>query len=199
LNGKSRTALEPWLMSRSAIGFTVLLAPPLLPVEAVVLKLKECHTDHEAPVQFWVAIPKEGNSFESDVSASWTPISRAQSKEVLRWLLEDCASQRALVPSVEALAKKRPGVRGTAEPVGDFRSRNSIHILSLHRPQWILVLALISVPQCIHISSRESVAPDLSATAEDVSLSAATPNVSATPGTNTREPLRPKRWLDGAY
>ena len=132
-------------MNRSIMGgFTILLAPPLLPVESVVQHFQQCNTDREPSVEFWIASPEKPNRFETDKSALGTAIRRLQRKGVLRWLLQDRASQPVLFPCIEALAKKRPLLGRTSEPVGDFRSRNLIHTPSLHLPQWIHVLALIS-------------------------------------------------------
>jgi hypothetical protein len=114
-------------------GFTILLVPPLLPVESVVLHFQQCNTDCQPSVEFWIASPEKPNRFETDQSALGTAIRSRQRKEVLRWLLEDCAFQPVLFPGIEALAKKRPLLGRTSEPVGDFRSRNLTHTLSLHR------------------------------------------------------------------
>ena len=44
-------------MSGPTIGsLAVLLAPPLVQIEAVVLQFKECNTDHQLLVQLRVAI-----------------------------------------------------------------------------------------------------------------------------------------------
>jgi hypothetical protein len=128
LNGKSRTAFERRLTSRSiASGFTVLLSPPLLSVESVVLHFQQCNTDCQPSVEFWIASPEKPNRFETDQSALGTTVRRLQRKEILRWLLQDRASQPVLFPCIEALAKKRPLLGRASEPVGDFRSRNLIH------------------------------------------------------------------------
>jgi hypothetical protein len=108
-------------------GITILLVPPLLPVESVILHFQQCNTDRQPSVEFWIARPEKPNSFEADKSVLGTTVRRLQRKEVLRWLLEDCAFQPVLFPGIEAMAKKRPLLGRTSEPVGDFRSRNLIH------------------------------------------------------------------------
>src|SRR5664279_4852989 len=96
-------------MNRSIMGgFTILLVPPLLPVESVVLHFQQCNTDCEPSVEFWIASPEKPNRFETDQSALRTTVRRLRRKEILRWLLQDRASHPVLFPGIEALAKKRP-------------------------------------------------------------------------------------------
>src|ERR1035438_6643042 len=135
LDAESRTVFEPSLVSPSiAIVFAALHAPFLLPVESISLHFQQCNTDRQPSVQLWIASPEKPNRFETDESAIGTTIRRLQRKEVLRRLLQDCAFQPVLFPGVETLAKKRPLLGRTSEPVGDCCSRNLIHTPDFHRP-----------------------------------------------------------------
>ena len=109
-------------------GFTLFLSPPILPIEAVVLHFQQRNTDLQPSVEFWIASLEKGDCFETDVSTSGTTISRNQSEEVRRWLLEDCACQPVLFPPEEALAEKGPRLRRTSESVAN----NPVVILLIH-------------------------------------------------------------------